>query len=214
MRKRKSRHLHGGKLLTDQYSYSKKSTKRKVHRLFERLLKTVHDVFEDVIKLPRGERSQIPRPALLWPGGPNEYFGRNADNPLPNGTVPRFAYATGTGNNTIGINPTQRKIHAWLPEFDELWETVKPCLPARYHNTAWNAASMKFFDSFRDAQHTLTHVRCGLHCDVAYKKNGTAPGSSQIPGTPVLIMTFGGKKELKRPTTMLGHPPHGSDATS
>lgn len=115
---------------------------------------------EDVISSPGGNS---PRPATLFESGVNMYCGKegpladdngqlllpngiqNADDlhELPEGIVHRYAYATGTGTNTIGINPMQFKILPWFDELNTLWSVLKPSVPQPFWNTPWNAASIK-----------------------------------------------------------------------
>lgn len=166
---------------------------RRVQRCIQKVLKYIHGTFCDVMKLPG--QSKIPRPALLWPSGPNIYFGQNFGDKI-NGHVARYAYALGSGTNTIGINPAEYTVHPWNDELQDLLDEVRPCLPQEIACTPWNAASMKFYDSF-EYQGTTMNVSCGFHRDMQYKINGeVADQSSQRPDTPVLIITYGGSKYL------------------
>ena len=118
----------------------------------------------------------------------------------PNGTVLRYGYATGSGTNTIGINPTQRKIHEWLPAFDNLYEMAKEVIPEKYHNLVVTGASIKAFERYKNPL-TKTNgwedVICGTHADVQKNEDNTPKDNqSQKPDTPVILFTFGGKKQL------------------
>ena len=75
-------------------------------------------------------------------------------------------------------------------------------LPKKYQACDFNAASLKFYDRFRKKgeKGEWVNVGCGLHCDVNYKPEpgGAAKaGESQLPNTPVIIMTLGGTKLLR-----------------
>jgi hypothetical protein len=209
-RMRRLRSAGTGEFKTKKYSYgenadsrsSARLQKREVQACARRLLTVIHSSYQDVIKWPYKMPSVKPRPALFFEGGPNMYFGRDKGRKRE-GTVHRFAYATGSGTNTIGINPTELRIYPWCVELDELWKAVLLSLPKWMKAVPWNAVSCKFYDCYQEswkngpAASNKKHVHCGLHRDVQWKIDGrVADDSSQIPGTPVLICSFGGKKML------------------
>lgn len=209
-RMRKMRDNLSGEFKTRQYSYggnalNKKKARvqiRRVQACAKCFLKVVHSSYEDVLKLPFKMGIYQPRPALFWEAGPNMYFGKNKGREK-NKTVLRFAYATGSGTSSIGINPEEFRVYPWCKELDDLWESVKPCLPPSMKAWHWNAVSCKFYDSYREIwkngkdSTNRKYVKCGLHRDVQWTINGgVADESSQLPGTPVVIVTLGGKKKL------------------
>ena len=175
---------------------------RKVQASAKDVIRVVHSSYEDVLKWPLRMHLYQPRPALFWEAGPNMYFGKNKGREK-NGTVLRFAYATGSGTSTIGINPKEFRVYPWCKELDDLWESVMPCLPSSMSGWHWNAVSCKFYDSYNEIwkkgidSTNKRHVKCGLHRDVQWTINGdVADESSQVPGTPVVIITLGGRKKL------------------
>ena len=197
-RSRKRRALASKRMLTKSYSYGtkedRKNPKRKVHRAIKKCLKLIDKHFEDSMAKPKG--SPHPLPQTMSPSGVNMYFGKDVVGSQRQGFVRRFAYASGHGTDTIRINPLRQRFLAWDSCFDELWEAVKPHVDPKYHNVVFNGVSVKWAYRYIDHNGNPQDVITRLHADVIHNRHGPIADNSQVPGTPVLMVTYGGNKTL------------------
>ena len=119
-RKYQQKHQNKHNFLSKQVSFKADQKGKKLKHIYLRLLKQllVHikdSCFEDCLKYPRG--SPKPKSSLLSPFSFDIYFGEDVPGSKQvdaNGnmvSVERFAYATGSGGNTIGFDPKTAKIH-------------------------------------------------------------------------------------------------------
>ena len=121
----------------------------------------------------------------------NVYFGRNAGE-AANGVVERYAYGTGTGTKTIGLDPRTMRFNHYLDTFDKILDSIPGIDKERF-----NAVSVKIYYGFRKGVTNARMKQTKRHVDVNYHgKDAPAKENSQEPGSPVLILTFGGKKWL------------------
>ena len=121
-------------------------------------------------------------------------------------TVERCAYASGTANSTIGLDNQTRTCKPLPAFFDMLKAAIKELpdhlLDPRY-KVDYNAMSVKVYYKIPGGSRTET----AWHADVLYNNdNHPAAGNSQVPGTPVLLFTCGGQKEI-----LFGQTPGGRD---
>ena len=147
------------------------------------------DYFEDHLKRPGGS-SQANSAKMADPSF-NVYFGRNFGE-ASDGVVERFAYGTGTGTQTIGLDPQTMRFNPYLDVFDKIVEKIPGV-----DNRSFNAVSVKIYYVLRKGVKTTKTKQTKRHVDVNYlAKDKPATENSQEPGSPVLILTFGGDKLL------------------
>ena len=175
-------------------------------KAFENLRAVAEDLFEnhfrDIDHLKKPTTMRVPGSAKLSRQSFNIYFGADViGTQHDDGTVERFAYATGTGASTIGIDASTLQINP-LPEwFAELKDLIFESLVgdlARYKQQDYNGASVKIYYENPRLKGNEPN-KTPWHCDVLYKKENGMPkkGNSQEPFSNVLIATFGGDKVLK-----------------
>ena len=123
-------------------------------------------------------------------------------------TVERYAYASGSGKGTIGIDPQTFRLNPLPKYFEKLKAAVKELpdslLTADYKKFDYNAMSVKIYYKVPGRPPSST----GFHSDVLYNKKDNQPTrnkNSQKPGTPVLIFTYGGRKHLVMARTTQGN---------
>jgi hypothetical protein len=147
--------------------------------------------------------SNATMPASTRPAAIDIYYGVEVGKTDPTrGLVNRYAYASGSGANSIRPDPKDLKIHLMGPDLvlaakylmDHL--KTKMDLPA---TLAFNSVSAKLyygssiisqFEELNGLSWSGKHT--GLHSDVIYDNNGNAKDerfNSQVPGTPVVICT-------------------------
>ena len=171
-------------------AYGSDKNKREIKRLLKEASKKVLcDYFEDHLKRPAGS-SQAHSAKMAYPSF-NVYFGRNFGE-ASNGVVERFAYGTGTGTQTIGLDPQTMRFNPYLDVFDKIVEKIPGV-----DNRSFNAVSVKIYYGLRKGVKTTRTKQTKRHVDVNYHaKDKPAAENSQEPGSPVLILTFGGDKLL------------------
>ena len=147
------------------------------------------DYFQDHLKRP-GCSSAANSAKMANPSF-NLYFGRNVGE-ASDGVVERFAYGTGTGTQTIGLDPQTIRFNPYLDVFDKIVEKIPGV-----DNRSFNAVSVKIYYVLRKGVKTTKTKQTKRHVDVNYlAKDKPAAENSQEPGSPVLILTFGGDKLL------------------
>ena len=172
-------------------SYGNKKNRREIQRLLKKASKQVLcDHFEDHLKRPSETTTQAQSTKMAYPSF-NVYFGRSIGK-ASNGVVQRFAYGTGTGTQTIGLDPQTLRFNDYLDTFDEILKKI----PDVDHKS-FNAVSVKIYYGLRNGVNSSRIKTTNRHVDVNYQgKDQPAKENSQVPGSPVLILTFGGPKYL------------------
>lgn len=166
--------------------------------------------FVDHLKAPGGNP---PKSAKLSPASFNIYMGKDVPGTeMVDETVECFAYAQGTGAITIGIDPEIACLYPWNAFCDKLvdWIRNDGRLLEEVWNADYNSVSVKAYYRYTNPKGTVMKKNTGYHCDVNWKAPTNeedeldnppqrVSNSSQVPGTPVPIFTFGtqvGKKDL------------------
>ena len=144
-------------------------------------------------------------PASFTPSSFNIYFGRNLKKDTATGAIERTAYATGSGFGSIGLDPRTMKLFHMFPELDEMAKLMTdlmnkdPDFEQQMGGRSFDVVSVK---GYWDGKET------NWHQDIQLKADGTPEESnSQIPGTPVAIVTYGDPKNLW--FGIRHHPPFG-----
>ena len=177
---------------------------RNERRYLQRLLKKCacgiyKDNFEDDLKAPNSNK---PASALLARTSFNIYFGTNVA--VKDNTILRAAYGAGSGGSSIGLNPKTMRVYPFFPDLTELmnfatrmlqddpdWGDIMEVHP-------FNFCNVKVYYPYRNADGNLVKKTTEFHCDVTRSDDNTAKDdNSQLPGTPVAILTFGDQKFLK-----------------
>jgi len=134
--------------------------------------------------------------ALFSPSSFDIYFG---DNLLLKGNkMVRTAYAQGSGVNSIGLDPRYAKVHHLFPQLSDLRKLVIAAVKQFY---ADNNEFGLFFCEFNHVSVKLyfNNKKTGWHVDVTQDKatRKAKTNNSQMPNTPVAIVTFGDAKVLE-----------------
>lgn len=139
--------------------------------------------------------------AMFLPSSLNVYFGKNKS--VGEMGIQRFAYGTGSGSSTIGLDNSTMKIHQMTGTLIELSAEVTKLMAADDNWRMWlcrnpfNVCAVKVYYMTEDGNGE-TFKKTGFHGDVTYNKRTGKPMSnnSQVPGTPVAMLTFGDAKNL------------------
>ena len=123
----------------------------------------------------------------------NIYFGENKGDPGRDlQIVVRAAYATESGARSIGLDPRHATLNYIGPTLSRLRDVVQRRMQEQFPgmNCKFNHVSIKIY---------YKNKKTGEHTDISYNDDHTAPlkENSQIPGTPVGIVSFGDPKYLK-----------------
>jgi len=184
--------LHSGYL---RFPRSENWQRRKVKAAINKCAKIICDSYLlDNIKAPLNNPGKS---ALLANVAFDIYFGDNKED-LGLGKFRRTAYATGSGQSTIGLDPRHKKIHCMFPELSDLRNSIKERVRKYYKDQ--NCQLYQNCD--------FNHVSCKLyfhkkvtrpHTDIQFDKGHQKPtaNNSQKPMTPVVIVTFGDSKILE-----------------
>ena len=134
--------------------------------------------------------------ALFSPSSFDIYFGDNLV--LKGNKMVRTASAQGSGVNSIGLDPCYAKVHHLFPQLSDLQKLVITAVKQFYADNnefgifycEFNHMSVKLY--FNDK-------KTGWHVDITQDKaTGKAkPNNSQIPNTPVTVVSFGDAKVLE-----------------
>lgn len=143
--------------------------------------------------------------ALLSNAAFDVHFGMDIPgNAEDNDTIERTAYGIGTGLLTTGLDQRKHKVFPFPTKLKQIRDIVEDQVSKHYAeqgldlNCKFNHCAIKIYYNNKEV---------GLHTDVTFNRSHTAPtpDNSQIPKTPVAIITFGAKKYLEfvqfRPTT-------------
>jgi len=134
--------------------------------------------------------------ALFSPSSFDIYFG---DNLLLKGNkMVRTACAQGSVVNSIGLDPRYAKIHHLFPQLSDLQKLVITAVKQFYTD------NNEFGIFYCELNHVSVKLcfndkKTGWHVDVTQDKaTGKAkPNNSQMPNTPVAIVSFGDAKVLE-----------------
>lgn len=187
-----------GKFHSTKVSYTK--THRKITRYLPRITKRAWEDAKDDLKAPMGCK---PKPAMFQPASLNIYYGMNLAAKTQD--IQRAAYGTGSGATSIGLNPKTMRINPFFSDLTVLVNEVSKLLKSK--NPRWkewlekypfNFVGVKVYYSYRRPNGELVRKNTRYHRDVTYNCNTKEPMSnnSQIPGTPVAILTCGAPKNL------------------
>jgi hypothetical protein len=161
----------------------------------------VRDIFRDDMKAPLNNKA---KPASVSAASTNVYFGTNTAIDKARGLIKRTAYAVGSGVRSIGLDQTTMKLNCIFPQMVDLMNMAYNAvmLDDRFKDTMkdkyFNFCSVKIYYSFKNARGKTEKKYTGWHTDVTYDKDGNPMSdNSQVPGTPVVIATFGDTKELE-----------------
>lgn len=194
-RAKNGRHSFGDKPFVSRVlRYGSRANKRAIKRLLKAAAKEVYDHhFEDHLKCPSGTH-HASSAKMSYPSF-DVYFGKNSGQERNDATVDRFAYGTGTGANTIGLDPQTVRYNKWLPVFDRLLEKLPNV--SEDVRAQFNVVSVKVYYGITRGGRAAGLKRTARHADVNYHRmDRPAEENSQQPGSPVIILTFGGKKNL------------------
>ena len=199
----KSGRLHSKKIIYSSNKNDVATDKRNVQNLLRQCAEKIIDAyFQDDTKAPMNNGV---KPALFAKPSFNIYFGDNVGNGDGVTTLDRAAYATGTGASSIGLNPETMKIYPVFPELRKLMRLASKIV--KRESKVWkkemnknggefHACGIKLYYSFMENGVLVTKTT-NWHMDVTLDENGIpTDNNSQIPGSPVVIFTFGDKKDL------------------
>lgn len=151
----------------------------------------------DELKSPFGCNA---KPAFVSKPSVNLYFGMNVQgNNVDDFVMERTAYAVGTGINSIGLDPRTLRINPFFPRLVDLTKSIQNLVREKtiYKEFEVNFVSVKVYYWFRDKNSQWVKKDTNWHCDVTLDKNGRpCHNNSQVPGSPVGILTFGAPKKL------------------
>ena len=109
----------------------------------------------------------------------------------------RAAYATGSGVSSIGLDPRKATIENIFPDLAELMNKVRVRTQKHYATSGqtaptsdFNQVSVKIYFNGKET---------GEHTDIGYEHGHLTAqkNNSQLPGTPVVILTSGSNKILE-----------------
>ena len=187
-----------GKFHSTKVSYTK--THRKITRYLSRVTIRAWKDATDDLKAPMNNAA---KPAMFQPASLNIYYGRNLPSNMP--FLQRTSYGTGSGSISIGLNPKTMKIHSFTSDITILANEVSNLLKGK--NKIWkqkleehpfNFVGVKVYYSYRRKNGELIRKNTAYHVDVTYNHKTRQPmrNNSQIPGTPVALLTCGSPKNL------------------
>lgn len=186
-------------------AYSRTSNARRIKELLPQMAQHVwKNCGDDDLKSPNSDR---PKPAKLSKPAFNVYFGTDVTPTVEEANkqgVKRTAYGMGSGTSSIGLNPETMRIYPIDAQLQELMDLITEVVAAK--SAEWKAVlecdpfnfvGVKIYFSCRDEKGKLVRKTVEWHCDITHNKDGTpCHDNSQIPGTPVAILTFGDTKNL------------------
>ena len=156
---------------------------------------TIRSVYlRDNLKAPMWNAA---KPELTSRPSVNLYFGQNFDS-TDEGMI-RAAYAVGSGASSIGLDPSTMRIDPFFPRLIELVQQVTVVVRQKtvWKNAWFNLVSVKIYYTYRDEKGKLVRKTTNWHVDVTLDKKGVPmSNNSQVPVSPVAILTFGDSKTL------------------
>jgi hypothetical protein len=158
--------------------------------------------YQDDLKAPLNNQ---PKMASVSKASMNFYFGKNLAANKQDATIQRTAYAVGSGTSSIGLDPSTMRVHGIFAELSELMElahhVVKkdPVFAPTMVGHQFNFCSVKLYFAYETECGKTVWKNTEWHLDISHNNNTQQPIStnSQVPGTPVIIATFGDTKELE-----------------
>ena len=195
--KRHKRWKRKGKFHSGVVTYPRNGN---IPKLTKRCAKTITDQY--MVDQLKGPMNNKPKPDSISRASNNYYFGQNhrhADNGNK-GTIFRAAYAVGSGNRSIGLNPKTFVINQIFPDLASLVAEITKVirLKTEWKNASFNQVSVKLYYTFFDEKGKPVRKFTNWHVDITSDSETGLPKSdnSQTPGTPVAILTFGDEKSL------------------
>ena len=176
------------------YSENQRNQRKRFSELLQKCVwEIVNNYTIDNVKCPLNNPANM---ALFSPSSFAIYFGDNLIK--ENNEVMRTAYAQGSGVNSIGLDPRHAKVHHMFPDLSNLRNMVVDAVKQHYaernefgiYNCKFNHVSVKLY---------FDNKKTGFHVDVTHDaKTGKAKtNNSQMPKTPVAIVSFGDVKMLE-----------------
>ena len=151
----------------------------------------------DELKSPFGCNA---KPAFVSKPSLNLYFGMNVrGNDEDDFVMERTAYAIGTGINSIGLDPRTLRINPFFPRLVDLTKSIQNLVREKtiYKEFEINFVSVKVYYWFHDKKGQWVKKDTNWHNDITLDQKGRpCPNNSQLPGSPVGILTFGAPKKL------------------
>ena len=172
---------------------------RKITAILPKAAQEIWEYAQDDLKASMGNQADS---AMFLPSSLNIYFGKNRGVGVQG--IQRYAYGTGSGSSTIGLDSTTMRIHQMTGTLIDLSAEVTKLMAAKSSNWAeWlsrhpiNVCAVKAYYMTEDGNGE-TFKSTGFHRDVTYSKRTRQPmtNNSQVPGTPVAMLTFGATKNL------------------
>ena len=204
----------------DRHQYYQRKSKRKkmVRKLFSknvayvkgqrnlrrnllpRIAKEAWIHAKDDMKAPFHMRA---KPAMFSKPALNIYFGTNA-NKLCAKSVKRTAYGFGSGTSTIGLDPKTVRINPFTRDLAEASRVItnivantNPQRAKMLKGNSFSFINVKVYYSYKETSGKMEKKSCEWHRDVTYTQTGKPmANNTQVPGTPVAILTFGDEKNL------------------
>jgi hypothetical protein len=195
---RHNRYLHSGNFKSN---FVKWASLQQAKRLLYVCSKVIwENYYQDDLKAPFNNQ---PKMASVSKASMNFYFGRNLEQ--NEGLICRTAYAVGSGASSIGLNPLSMKVHVIFPEMAQLMALARDVVmnntefAATLRGMQFNFCSVKMYFSYSDKKGKMVRKHTNWHVDVTHNRKTKVPmaNNSQLPGTPVVITTFGDCKDLE-----------------
>jgi hypothetical protein len=198
--KRLWRYQKDGVIFTRRIKLGKSGTKTLERMLGKCARKMYQQDFQDHLKAPVNNEA---RSAKLAPAAFNFYYGINTENTEDPTTVNRAAYGLGSGATSIGLDPRTMRLNPFNTELMNLRDRIHkilikdPTWKAAMKGKSLNSCSAKMYywivnEAGKDVRKDVKY-----HVDVTRNSNGVPDkNNSQVPDTPVVIVTFGDEKRF------------------
>jgi hypothetical protein len=194
-----------GRLHSTNVPYSTHKSYRSIKKLLPELASYVwKECSEDDLKAAANNK---PKPALTSKPAFNIYLGRDLpkeEHERDKQGVKRAAYGLGSGANSIGLDPETMKLYPMNALAMKLMEKITPIIKGAdptwnesLEQTPFNFLGVKLYFNERMENGAMVKKTCEWHVDVTHDKEGKPMrNNSQVPGTPVAILTYGTTKNL------------------
>lgn len=139
------------------------------------------------------------KPAFVSRPSVNLYFGTNIGVANDGLTIRRTAYAVGSGVASIGLDPRENRIFSIFNRLSQLVSSLVEVIRNKtpHKKFVCNFVSVKVYYWYKNEKGECVKKDTNWHCDITLDKQGKpCSNNSQVPGTPVGIITFGSKKKL------------------
>ena len=135
-----------------------------------------------------------------------QYFSKNVDTkPCKDGYIYRYSYGTGTGSNTLGIDPTNFMTRPFSHEIDVMAKKVHEFV--NRNRKRLNLTHAELGEGYNHMTIILYYAGEGLkkvsllskHCDCTYSvHNGKyiLSANSQVENTPTIVYSLGSARSL------------------